>query len=274
MPLSESERRIADYYDNEIFDAERVRLTENFPVELAMTRRLLERWAPEGARVAEIGVGGGQYTEALLRRNCSVHLVDISQKLMGAVLWRMRDLGLQKQIVGLTRESATNLETMVSDTCDVVLLLGPLYHLATREERRQAVAEAHRILKRDGVLFAAGINHLGYFREVFRERPHVILSRRAFHEQFLKDGIITPAQSPLGWAHLTTPQEFRALFGGEFEQLAFLGLESFAAPYQKQWNELDPAEAEAWLDLIERTGATEAGMAHSDHFLFVASARK
>jgi SAM-dependent methyltransferase len=43
-------------------------------------------------------------------------------------------------------------------TYDVVLLLGPLYHLIERNDRDQALAEAYRVLKPGGLLAAAGIN--------------------------------------------------------------------------------------------------------------------
>jgi len=48
-----------------------------------------------------------------------------------------------------------------------------------------------------------------------------------------------------------------------------MGLESFTAHWQKQFNELEPAQQEAWLDLVERTGRTAEGLGQSDHFLYV-----
>ena len=55
-----------------------------------------------------------------------------------------------------------------SSTMDAVLFLGPLYHLRELAERQSAVAEAARILKAGGILFAAGINRLTYLRDMFR----------------------------------------------------------------------------------------------------------
>jgi SAM-dependent methyltransferase len=47
-------------------------------------------------------------------------------------------------------------------TADVVLLLGPLYHLIEPADRRRALDEAHRVLKPGGLLVAAGIGRLAW----------------------------------------------------------------------------------------------------------------
>ncbi len=68
--MSPGEAEVGRYYDDVIFEAERVRLERDFPVELAITRRRLERHIPDGSMVAEIGVGGAVYSELLARRGC------------------------------------------------------------------------------------------------------------------------------------------------------------------------------------------------------------
>jgi len=270
MPEGANEESVARYYDTDIFEAEVVRLTRDSPVERAITVRWLERLAPANAAVAEIGVGGGVYSEFLARRGCRLRLVDVSARLLEAAEARLRAAGLGESIAGISRESATRLDGLAAGAFDTVLMLGPLYHLCEPEARRQAVAEAARILKPGGLLFAAGINRLSYLRDFFRLFPHVVLERKAFHEQYLRDGNLDPEHAPpIGFAHLSTYAEFRALFAPEFEELALTGVESFSTVWQPSLNDLPPAEAEAWLDLIERTGRTAEGLGVSDHFLYV-----
>ena len=43
---------------------------------------------------------------------------------------------------------------------DAVLMLGPLYHLATREDRLLALREARRVCKPESLVFAAAISRL------------------------------------------------------------------------------------------------------------------
>lgn len=219
-------------------------------------------------------MGGGVYSEHLARRGCRLHLVDVSARLLDSVAERLRAAGLGGSIAGAARESAACLESLASGAFDAVLLLGPLYHLCAPEARRQAVAEAARILKPGGLLFAAGINRLAYLRDFFRMFPRVVGARRTFHEQYLREGNLDPGMAPpIGFAHLSTVAEFRELFAGAFDQVALAGVESFAMAWQPTLNDLTPEEAEAWLDLIDRTGQTAEGLGYSDHFLYIGRRR-
>ncbi len=56
----------------------------------------------------------------------------------------------------------------------------------------------------------------------------------------------------LGYAHLTTVAEFRALFQEHFDEKLLAGVESFTGHAQKQWHQLDEANREAWLELVHR----------------------
>jgi ubiquinone/menaquinone biosynthesis C-methylase UbiE len=47
---------------------------------------------------------------------------------------------------------------MPADSADIVLLLGPLYHMTESSDRARALAEAARVLKPGGWLFAAAIS--------------------------------------------------------------------------------------------------------------------
>ena len=268
--LAEREEEVGRYYDEVIFDAEVTRLETLFPVEYAITARHLERWIPEGSTVAEIGVGGGLYSELLAKRGCRLHLVDVSEKLLGAATERLRAGGFDSQIIGVDHASATNLDCLGTATFDAALMLGPLYHLLALTDRQRAVAETAQALKDGGVLIAAGINRLDYLRDLFRETPQRVLMRRDFIQQFLRDGNLNPEIAPpIGHSHTTTVAEFRELFADDFEELTLVAVESFASPWQTILNQLPKAEAEAWLDLIEQTGTMLEAFGLADHFLYV-----
>jgi ubiquinone/menaquinone biosynthesis C-methylase UbiE len=268
---SKLQESVAQHYNSDqTFDYESVRLTEQAPIEFAVTSRYLNKMIPDKAVVADVGVGTGHYAELLAKKGCNLYLVDLSQRLLEAAYTRLKNCNCDSQILETYNISATSLEPLKTKVCDAVLLLGPLYHLCSLKERQSAVAEVARILKPDGIIFAAGINRLAYFREQFRSHSQQVLSRQEFHQQFLKDGNADPINMPpLGYAHLTNSEDFSQIFSTSFEQISLIGVESFTAPFPTAGNELSTSELEAWVDLVEATGTTSEGLGMSDHFLYI-----
>ena len=212
--------------------------------------------------------------ELLAQRRSFLHLTDISQRLLDTAATRLQTAGLANRIVNVVQASATHLAHIETETCDGVLLLGPLYHLPDLADREQAVREAARILKPKGVLFAAAINRLAYLRDSFRENGDLGAEERTFHAQFLLDGNLDPEHAPpIAYAHLSTSDEFRALFTPTFDEIAYVGVESFTGVWSAKLKELSHDASEAWLDLVEQTGQSSDGLGASDHFLYIGRKR-
>ena len=57
--------------------------------------------------------------------------------------------------ITIAQGNAMDLSAFPDDTYGVTLLLGPLYHLFTREDKLRALSEAIRVTKKGGVVFAA-----------------------------------------------------------------------------------------------------------------------
>lgn len=251
------------------FDYEMERLEKHAPVEYAITQRYLLRYVPEDATIADIGAGAGHYSELLARRGCKVHLVDVAQRLLGAAQERLTVAGLQQHILSVTHASATDLSFIADESCDAVLMLGPLYHLSLPAERHQAVSEARRVLREGGLLFATGINRMTILRWVYWDGSEDILEEKEWLEAYVKTGELPSPEADMPTTgYLTTIADFRGEFTN-FQEIELVGVESFA-----QWKEealltLSPEKVQAWLDLIEETGRTPEGLGMAGHFLFI-----
>ena len=273
-PLREVESAVARFYSEEIFEDERTRLPVDSPVEFAITCRCLARWIVPGSLVAEVGVGGGEYTRFLAGRGCRIHAVDVAEPFLEALRARAATEGWAASLAGTHHRSATFLDVFEDSMFDAVLLLGPIYHLLDTESRRAAVGEAARILRPGGILLAAGLNRLCYLREQFRHNPDLVLARRESHDRHVEDALLDPGMAPtVGFAHLTSRDEFRALFEDRFDELALLATESFTGVWQAKLNQLPPEQAEAWLDLVERTASWPEAFGMADHYLFAGRKR-
>jgi SAM-dependent methyltransferase len=260
---------IAHHYDTSIYQAELVRLPQRSPIEWEITKRWLARLLPSSSIVADIGTGSGLYAEFLLGRGSQVHLVDISRGLLQFAAQRLAGPNL----LGATCASAVEVLELSTASFDAVLLLGPLYHLLRIEDRRRALAEAARILKPNGLIFAAAINRSAFLRERWRRSPERAATDTEFFKSFWEHGNLDPNQDQIGYAHLTLASEHRLLCLAQFDEEAFVGVESFAGSLQSTWHEASPEARAVWLDVIEQTAASPEGLGQSEHFLFIGRKR-
>ena len=117
------------------------------------TEVLLRYLPPTPAVIADIGGGPGRYALWLAglvyhvqhRDLVPLHVRQL-QEGAGAILQISSRVADARQL------------DLADDSVDAALLLGPLYHLAHRSERLQALAEAWRIVRPGGVLAVAAIS--------------------------------------------------------------------------------------------------------------------
>lgn len=146
---------IEDHYE---LGLEETRLREGAGrLEWLRTMEVLERYAsPPPACVLDVGGGAGAYSLPLARRGYAVHLIDpvslhVDQARRAAEEQPSHPLASAR--VGDARKLP-----YADGSADVVLLLGPLYHLTEQADRMTALREAFRTLRSGGVLLAAGIS--------------------------------------------------------------------------------------------------------------------
>jgi SAM-dependent methyltransferase len=269
---NEYDRQLAvgAHYDDAAYKLEVSRLETLSPVELAMTERMLARFVPPESIVADVGVGAGHYDQCLAGRGCTLYLVDVSQRLLDTALERLQSCGASASVLDARLASATDLSHLADESCDVVLLLGPLYHLLSVTERRQAVAEARRVLRPGGVVLAAAINRLAGVRAEYLTWPERGVERHALLSRFLEDGLVGPDESvALGHAHFTCLADFRGLFAAHFDELLLVGLESFTGCEQELFVELPAEVRDSWLDLVEVTASLPEAIGCCEHFCYI-----
>jgi SAM-dependent methyltransferase len=137
---------------------ERGRLTEGTDhLELVRTIELLADALPSPpADVLDVGGGPGVYAWRLARSGYRVHLLDV----IPHHVEQAKALAAEHPDASFTAQvgDARDLLGIADESVDVVLLLGPLYHLTDREDRLRALAEARRVVRSGGVVVAAVIS--------------------------------------------------------------------------------------------------------------------
>lgn len=187
-------------------DEERDRLDEGVGrVEFERTVEVITRTLPAApAIVADIGGGPGRYTDWLVGAGFTVVHRDLVPDHVEQV--RHRYGARVDTAVG----DATALD-LDNASVDVVLLLGPLYHLYEAADRVRALEEAARIVRPGGVVHAAAITRWatrldGILVNRYYEAHPVLLD---LVDEYERTGVMSPVHEAgfTGFAH--TPDELR-----------------------------------------------------------------
>ena len=148
-------------------------------VEFATTMHHLHRYLQPGAQVLDIGAGTGRYTSALMAEGYQVKAVELVQRNIDVFLKR-------EPKADVLQGDARNMPFIPTQSADVTLLLGPLYHLIGFDEKLKALNEARRVTRPGGLIFVAYLmNEYSILSYCFDEdRIGGLLARGVVDEQF------------------------------------------------------------------------------------------
>lgn len=144
---------IEKYYSN--YNEEKRLTSKSHLPEYLITMKYIEKYLFPGAKIAEIGAGTGRYSIALAEKGYDVTAVELVDHNLNILKSKCKT----HHNIKIYKGNAVDLSFLESAAYDLVLLLGPMYHLFTSEDKRCALSEAIRISKKGGVLFASYCNN-------------------------------------------------------------------------------------------------------------------
>jgi len=242
-------------------------------VEFVRSMELLDRLLPAPpARVLDVGGGPGTYAAPLARRGYQVHVVDpvplhVEQARQAA------DADPATRFTAALGDARELAEPDVSQ--DAVLLFGPMYHLTEAAHRRQALAEARRVLAPGGRLLAMAVCRFaslldGLYRD-WLDDPDF----RPIVDQDLADGQHRNAD-PVGRPEFFTTAYFHAPDGlareikqAGFSNVAVYGVEGPGWPLRQEW--ADPRRREQILFAARSVETQPSLIGFSQHLVAAAT---
>ena len=264
--------KIKQFYFNEI-EKDRLEL-DLFRLEGIRTKEIICRYlSKENMRIADIGGGAGYYAFWLQEKGHHVNLVDLSPK--NIELAKKYSLKTGIQLNSLELGDATD-SKFKENQFDLVLLLGPLYHLTNKDERLQALSEAKRILKSNGILLIAIISRYASLIDGFKRD---LIIDNDFEKLLINDletGVhLNETEHPeyFTTAYFHTPSEIIAEIGEcqlKFEKL--IAIESFGWIAENfQAKSEDPNYMSKLQKIINMVETNNDIIAMSPHIMAIAS---
>lgn len=255
-------KEIEHWYDEKYDEWERL---ERHKIEFDITRRYMDEYIiGENLDIFDIGGGPGRYSIYLAEKGHRVSLLDLSKRNIEVAKEKSaeRCISLEAYIHG----NALELHKY-EGAYDIVLLMGPLYHLVEESDRKAVVKEAVRLLKPNGIIFASFISNYAPIQDYLKglcpiENIDDILI-------YLDNG---ENQGDKGFtiAYFTDYKEAKDLMNSfGLREIVFAGVENILGSKEKEINMLEESEYRKWLEICYQLGQDENLMGTSEHFLYI-----
>jgi 2-polyprenyl-3-methyl-5-hydroxy-6-metoxy-1,4-benzoquinol methylase len=266
--MDDADRTIAHY-------EQKPELTRLFEEPRGVLERLrtwdvLSRVLPAGGRVVDVGGGAGVHATWLAAQGHRVTMFDLaSVHVEQAAASAGPDVDRPDFSIGRADGRYLPLR---SESADVVMQMGPLYHLTDPEQRLAALGEARRATRPGGLIVVAAISRFAWLMDAYR---HGWADRPAVQDSItynLATGISQADPKPGDfWGYFHRPDELRSeVEAAGISDVSVYAVEGFAWMLPDLGPILDDNEQrQALLTQLRSVEQEEAMLGASAHLLAV-----
>ena len=126
-------------------------------IEFATTMRYIQKFLKPNSKILELGAATGAYSIPLAKMGHNVTAVELLDCNLDILKQKIKS----KRIKNITpiKANALDLSQFKDNSFDLVLSLGPMYHLYSKKDDIKAINEAIRVCKKGGTIFFAYITN-------------------------------------------------------------------------------------------------------------------
>ncbi len=244
-------------------------------IEFEMTKRMLDRFIKEKSTVLDVGSGPGRYSIYLAQNGHEVTLVDLCEKLVEQAVKNSKEAGvelkacIQGNVLGLSR-------LLPNKEYDVVLCMGPMYHLLEENQREEAINQCMGLLKKGGVLIVSFISSYAPIVDCLKDYPQNIRQMKDSLLRFLDDGR-HDSRFNIGFtdAYFFNPDHIESFMSKfNLRTLRTMAVEGLGAMVEEKLMQLPEVEFQNWLDVFEVISKSPVVWGSCEHLLYIGQKKK
>lgn len=199
---------VVESYEN-YKEEERLSTNNARRIEFLTTVRVLDEWITDKKKILDCAAGTGIYTFYFADKGHDLTATDITPRHIEVI----KNLVSTKPYVMDTRVmDATNMDVFEDESFDVVLNMGPFYHLINESDRIKCLQESLRVLKKGGLLITSYIPRYYVFQYVAMQNDYYVDAKLA--RQLIETGILRHDDEKCFWTdtYYATPEEMEVLY--------------------------------------------------------------
>jgi len=151
---------------------------------------------------------------------------------------------------------------------DVILLMGPLYHLLKYEDREKVVKDSCSLLKPGGILIASFISSYAPMVDMLKHDPSEVDSTDDLL-RYINNGV-NKSEDGFTTAYFMTPSEIKSFINKfKLKELVFAGMEGYSSLVEEKINGLPKEKFQKWIDIIYKLSEDPQTFACCEHYLYV-----
>jgi len=263
---------IVKYYENTNEDT-RITTDNARRIEFTTTVKVLDELIHPKCRIFDVAAGTGVYSIYYAERGHKVVATDLTPKHI-EILNEKLSMRSDKLNIKTAVNNAVDLSKYQSETFDIVLCFGPIYHLINEEQRKKCISECLRVLKRGGLLAVAYVNK--YFILPTLMVRNIEYVKNNLVEAIINKGIIKHDDEDCFWtdAYFATPEEINKLMNQfDIEVVDHLATDGISPMLREKVNELNKQQYEAWFNYHYKTCREQSILGLSNHGLYICRKR-
>lgn len=257
---------VVDNYENY---HEENRLTTNNArrIEYLTTVRIMDEFIGSGLEILDCAAGTGIYSFYLAEKGNQITATDITPRHIDIINDILCKKSYQMKTAVL---DATDMSVFADNSFDVVLNMGPFYHLLTEEQRNKCMSESLRVLKDGGLIFTAYIPRFYLYQMIALSNPDYL--DKDFAKQITETGILRHDDEKCFWTdtYYSTKSEMEDLYMKNnvqvIDHFAQDGLTPLFTSKVDSWTE---EEFNVWCDYHYNVCREESMLGASNHVMIV-----
>ena len=229
-------------------------------VEFLTTTRYIDKYLKTGDKILEIGAGTGRYSLHYAKKGYEVEAVELTK----SNIKEFKKNITSNMKIEVHEGNALDLSMYKDNMFDITLVLGPIYHLFSIEDKKRAIEEAIRVTKQHGKIFIAYITNDTVIISYGLRKGNLLRLKEVCDENYRVKEI------PEEIFSVNYIEEFEDMMK-EFpvKKLCEVGVDGLSENLEYYINKLSEEEYKVWLDYHFKNCERKELMGYSSHVVYI-----